>query len=134
MREQAPEAAVRLPDLAGVDWTLRGSGLRFDASTADGIIGKYALRPLTRTLGLSAATRVVGGASLTVDALRTRRSGETDHFGLAARVDQRIGALRASVELLNMTNERWLDVAGKPVAPRSVFVGLEWRNAVDRSR
>ena len=128
------EAAVRLPDLAGVDWTLRGSGLRFDASTADGIIGKYALRPLTRTLGLSAATRVVGGASLTVDALRTRRSGETDHFGLAARVDQRIGALRASVELLNMTNERWLDVAGKPVAPRSVFVGLEWRNAVDRSR
>src|SRR6185369_2723320 len=128
------EAAVRLPDLAGVDWTLRGSGLRFDASTADGITGKYALRPLTRTLGLSAATRVVGGASLTVDALRTRRSGETDHFGLAARVDQRIGALRASVELLNMTNERWLDVAGKPVAPRSVFVGLEWRNAVDRSR
>jgi outer membrane cobalamin receptor len=121
------EAAVRLPDLVGVDWTLRGSGLRFDASTADGITGKYALRPLTRTLGLSAATRVVGGASLTVDALRTRRSGETDHFALAARVDQHIGALHASVELLNLTNARYLDVVGKPVAPRSVFVGLEWR-------
>jgi len=48
------EAAVRLPDLAGVDWTLRGSGLRLDASTADGITGKYALRPLTRTFGVSA--------------------------------------------------------------------------------
>jgi iron complex outermembrane receptor protein len=120
------EAAVRLADLVGVDWTLRGSGLRFDASTVDGITGKYALRPLTRTLGLSAATRAVGGASLTVDALRTRRSGETDHFALAARVDQRLGAMHASVELLNLTNERYLDVVGKPVAPRSVFVGLEW--------
>ncbi|HEX7979768.1 MAG TPA: TonB-dependent receptor, partial [Gemmatimonadaceae bacterium] len=121
------EAAVRVPDLAGVDWTLRGSGLRLDASTAEGITGKYALRPLTRTLGLSAATRVVGGASLTVDALRTRRSGETDHFTLNARLDQRISGVRASVELLNLTNESYLDVVGKPVAPRSIFVGLEWR-------
>jgi vitamin B12 transporter len=121
------EAAVRVPDLVGVDWTLRGSGLHLDASTADGITGKYALRPLTRTLGLTAATRVVGGASLTADALRTRRSGETDHFTLDARVDQRFGDVRASLELLNLTNESYLDVVGKPVAPRSVFVGLEWR-------
>jgi len=121
------EATVRVPDLAGVDWTLRGSGLHLNASAADGITGKYALRPLTRTLGLSAATREARGGSLTVDALRTRRSGETDHFALNARLDQRVGGLRASVELLNLTNERYLDVAGKPVAPRSVFVGLEWR-------
>jgi outer membrane cobalamin receptor len=121
------EAAVRVPALVGVDWTLRGSGLRLDASTADGITGKYALRPLTRTLGLSAVTRDVAGASLTVDALRTRRSGETDHFALSARLDQRVGAMRVSAELLNLTNQRYLDVVGKPVAPRSVFVGLEWQ-------
>ena len=121
------EAAVRVPNLVGVDWTLRGSGLHLDASTANGITGKYALRPLTRTLGLSAATNVVGGASLTVDALRARRSGETEHFTLSTRLDQRVGAMRASVELLNLTNESYLDVAGRPVAPRSVFVGLEWR-------
>ncbi|HEX7976989.1 MAG TPA: TonB-dependent receptor, partial [Gemmatimonadaceae bacterium] len=121
------EAAVRVPDLVGVDWTLRGSGISLDASTAEGITGKYALRPLTRTLGLSAATRVMGGASVTVDALRTRRSGETDHFTLNARLDQRISGVRASVELLNLTNESYLDVVGKPVAPRSIFVGLEWR-------
>ena len=121
------EAAVRVPSLAGIDWTLRGSGLRFDASTTEGINGKYALRPLTRTLGVSAATREVHGASLTVDALRARRSGETDHSQLDARLDQRVGGMRASVELLNLTNESYLDVVGKPVAPRSVFVGLEWR-------
>jgi len=38
-----------------------------------------------------------------------------------------MGEVRASVELLNLTNERWLDVVGKPAAPRSVFVGIEWR-------
>jgi len=122
------EAMVRVPDLAGVDWTLRGSGLHLDASTADGITGKYALRPLTRTFGLSAATHVVHGASLTVDALRTRRSGESDHFALNARLGQRIGGIDASVELLNLTNAQYLDVAGKPVAPRSIFIGLEWRD------
>jgi vitamin B12 transporter len=121
------EATMRLPDLVGVDWTLRGSGLRLDASTADGITGKYALRPLTRAFGVSAATRVVGGASLTVDALRARRSGETDHFALNTRLDQRFGAMHVSLELLNLTNEHWLDVVGKPVAPRSIFVGVEWR-------
>ena len=121
------EAVVRVPDLAGVDWTVRGTGLRLDASTSEGIMGKYALRPLTRTLGVSAATRVVHGASLAVDALRTRRSGETDHFTLGARFDQRIGGIGVSAELLNLTNAQYLDVAGKPVAPRSLFVGLEWR-------
>ena len=59
--------------------------------------------------------------------MRTRRSGENDHFALNARLDQRIGGMRASLELINLTNESYLDVAGKPVAPRSVFVGLEWR-------
>jgi outer membrane cobalamin receptor len=128
------EAAVRVPDLGGVDWTLRGSGLRLDASSAEGITGKYALRPLTRTLGLSAATREMRGTSLTVDARRAQRSGETDHFALSARLDQRVGGVRASAELLNLTNESYLDVAGKPVAPRSLFVGLEWRTGVSGSR
>ena len=27
---------------------------------------------------------------------------------------------------MNITNEDYLDVAGKPVAPRSVFVGVAW--------
>ena len=90
-------------------------------------MGKYALRPLTRTLGVSAATRVVHGASLAVDALRTRRSGETDHFALNGRLGQRIDGVDASVELLNLTNAQYLDVAGKPVAPRSIYIGLEWR-------
>jgi hypothetical protein len=117
---------VQLSDVGGADWTVRGSGLRFDASVEPGTVGKYALRPLTRVVGISATTHERRGASLTIDAQRARRALEDDHLRLDARVDQRVGAMRLSVELLNVTNEDYLDVSGKPVAARSVFVGLAW--------
>jgi hypothetical protein len=34
--------------------------------------------------------------------------------------------VRASVELVNATNASYLDGSGKPIAPRSLFVGLAW--------
>ena len=120
------EASARLIGLRGVDWTLRGSGIRFDASAEPGTVGKYALRPLTRVLGISAATREMRGTSLTVDLQRARRAAEDDHLRVDARVDQRIGAVRLSLEAMNLTNEDYLDVAGKSVAPRSLFVGVAW--------
>ena len=120
------EAMVRITDVVGADWTVRGSGLRFDASVESGTVGKYALRPLTRVIGVSGTTHELRGASLTVDAQRARRAFEDDHLRLDARAEQRIGELRLSLELLNLTNEDYLDVAGKPVAARSVFVGLAW--------
>jgi iron complex outermembrane receptor protein len=120
------EALVRVTDIAGADWTLRGTGLRFDASAQPGTVGKYALRPLTRVIGLSVTTHERRGASLTVDAQRARRALEDDNLRLDARIDQRVGAMRLSVELLNVTNEDYLDVSGKPIAGRSAFVGLAW--------
>jgi len=120
------EAMVRISDVLGADWTVRGSGLRFDATAEPGTLGKYALRPLTRVVGLSATTRELRGASLTVDAQRARRALEDDHLRLDVRLDQRVGAIRLSAELLNLTNEDYLDVSGKPVAARSAFLGLAW--------
>ena len=120
------EAMVRVNDVLGADWIARGSGLRFDASAQPGTIGKYALRPLTRVVALSATTHEMRGASVTLDVQRARRALEADHLRLDARVDQRIGAMRLSAELLNLTNESYLDVTGKPVAARSAFLGLAW--------
>ena len=120
------EASARLIGLAGIDWTLRGSGIRFDATAEPGLVGKYALRPLTRVVGISAATRELRGTSLTIDLQRARRAGEDDHLRLDARLDQRVGVMRVSLEAMNLTNEGYLDVAGKPVAPRSAFLGVVW--------
>jgi len=120
------EAAVMLPDLARIDWTVRGSGLRFDASADAGTTGKYALRPMTRTLGISAATHIGAAGSLTVDAQSAQRAGESDHLLLNARLAQPVAGVRLSLELLNLANTSYLDGSGKPVAPRSAFVGVRW--------
>jgi hypothetical protein len=120
------EVQARLADVAGIDWTVRGAGLHFEASAEPGTVGKYALRPLTRVVGVSAATRELRGASLVVDVQRARRAAEDDHLRLDARVEQRVGAMRLSLELLNLTNAGYLDVSGKPVAERSAFLGLAW--------
>ena len=120
------EVQARLADVAGIDWTVRGAGLHFEASAEPGTVGKYALRPLTRVVGVSAATRELHGASLVVDVQRARRAAEDDHLRLDARVEQRVGAMRLSLELLNLTNAGYLDVSGKPVAERSAFLGLAW--------
>jgi hypothetical protein len=105
---------------------VRGSGLRFDAGAAPGTIGKYALRPITRTLGLSAVTPLGASGSLTVDALRSRRAGERDHLQLDARANASVGGVRWSLELVNLSNADYLDGSGKPTASRSVFVGASW--------
>ncbi|MDB4882301.1 MAG: hypothetical protein JWL95_1067 [Gemmatimonadetes bacterium] len=120
------EGALRFPNLAGIDWTVRGSGLRFDASAAAGTVGKYALRPVTRTLGVSAVTHVGAGGMLTMDGQRARRTGERDHLLMNARYDQMLAGIRVSVEALNLANADYLDGSGKPVAPRSAFLGFSW--------
>ena len=120
------EAALMLPDLARIDWTVRVSGLRFDASADAGTTGKYALRPMTRTLGLSAATRIGDAGSVTMDAQSAQRAGERDHLLLNARLAQPVAGVRFSLELLNLANASYLDGSGKPVAPRSAFVGVSW--------
>jgi iron complex outermembrane receptor protein len=122
-RYRGLEASFRAPRLGGVDWTLRASGLRFDASAAAGLEGKYALRPLTRTLGATASLPLADAGALTLDALRARRAGEADHTQLNARLGMPLLGLHATLELVNLTNASFLDASGKPVAGRSVFVG-----------
>jgi len=122
-RYRGVEASLRAPALGGVDWTLRASGLRLDASAAAGLEGKYALRPLTRTLGATASLPLGDAGALTLDALRARRAGETDHTQVNARLGVPLLGVHASLELVNLTNTSFLDASGKPVAGRSVFVG-----------
>jgi hypothetical protein len=45
---------------------------------------------------------------------------------LNARFNQMLADIRVSVEMLNLANADYLDGSGKPVAPRSGFIGLAW--------
>jgi iron complex outermembrane receptor protein len=128
-RYRGAEGSLRAPGLGGVDWTLRASGLAFDASAAAGLEGKYALRPLTRTVGLMASLPLGNTGAVTLDALRARRAGEQDHTQLNARLGIPLLGVRASLELLNLTNASYLDASGRAVAGRSVFLGATLESA-----
>ena len=125
-RYRGAEASLNAPALLGADWTLRAAGLRFDASAAPGLVGKYALRPLTRTIALASAMHLSHDGTLTVDARHARRAGETGFLHVNARLNAPVGGTVASLELINLTGANYLDGAGKSVAGRSAFVGLAW--------
>lgn len=120
------EASLRLPTLLGADWTLSGSGLRFESLAAAGLAGKYALRPLTRTLGVAARRPIGERGMVTVDARRSRRAGERDGLMVNSRLTLPVRGLLASVELVNLADADFADGAGKPVAGRSAYAGLSW--------
>jgi iron complex outermembrane receptor protein len=120
------ELALRLHDWLGASWSLRGSALDFDSRGAAGFIGKYALRPITRSAGLIVSTPLGRGPIATLDAAYGKRTDDDGHFRLDARIAQRWRDLRIVLDLRNITGADYLDASVKPVAGRSAFVTLEW--------
>lgn len=125
-RYRGIEVTARALGLAGIDWTLRGSGLAFTPEGASGFEGKYALRPITRTFGLTSELPPMHGIDVLLDMLDSRRAHEASHFRADLRVGYRWRAARITADLRNLTNVEYLDASGEPVAGRSVYVGIEW--------
>jgi iron complex outermembrane receptor protein len=121
------EARVEAPDLLGAAWTLRAMGLDFDARAADAYVGKYALRPITRSLSLAAAAPVIAGMTAALELANARRALEPSYNRLDVRLSRRWLGTRVDVDLVNLTNAQYLDAADKPVAGRAVYVALAWR-------
>lgn len=127
------ELGVELPALLGTAWSLRGSALSFDTRGASGYIGKYALRPITRTAGARVSTPILGSAFATLEAGYEQRATESGHVRVDARVAQRWHNLQLGVDLLNVSDADFLDAAGRPVARRAAQVTLGWsRDGVER--
>jgi len=128
-RYRGVEVTAEAYDLAGIDWTVRGSGLSFTPVGAAGFEGKYALRPITRTFGATAMLPAVRGVQAVIDVLDAQRAHEASY----ARADVRLGYawrdVQLTADLRNVTSARYLDASGMPVAPRGLFVGLEWHPA-----
>jgi outer membrane receptor protein involved in Fe transport len=120
------EGTVQAPELVGIRWLARASALRFESSAATGTVGKYALRPITSSMGLEASAAPVEGANLVANVLHARRAGEPGHLQLDMRWSQSLRSAWLSAELLNLTGADYLDAAGKPVAGRSLLVAIGW--------
>jgi outer membrane cobalamin receptor len=111
---------------ASTTWILRGSWLSVDAEEGAGLESKYALRPLTEEASLEARLPVGGALDLRATGHARQRAGEERHHLLdaGARWRARRG-MAVSLDLHNLTDERYVDIVGQPAPGRSVRLGVE---------
>jgi iron complex outermembrane receptor protein len=121
------DAELTLPTRAGVSITTNASFLDFDATSAAGYTGKYALRPLTSSVGARADVAPSRRLTFTVDARHFLRATESaSHLTANAHIALRVPHATITAHLENLTNADYLDVTGKPVAGREIVVGVAW--------
>lgn len=118
------ELSADVSDMVGIDWRLRVQGTRFSTSLPAGMEGKYALRPLTRSAGLTASRSLGAGLRMSIDMVHSRRAAEEGYTTADARLEWSAGQWRVTLDGSNLGNARWLDVSGMPVAGRSVMAGI----------
>ncbi|HET7566299.1 MAG TPA: hypothetical protein VFJ96_14950, partial [Gemmatimonadaceae bacterium] len=123
------ELAADVPDFLGADWTVRASGLTFDAAGATGYVGKYALRPLTRSISLTVSAPVLPSTRVSLDVRHARRAGEASYVEADARLAHEWGHASVQLDLLNLTDADYLDASAEPVAGRAVYLGVGWHVA-----
>jgi vitamin B12 transporter len=112
--------------LLGIDWLAQGSWLSVSSSAAEGAESKYALRPLVESVSLGAERRLPRGIALAVRALHARRAGEESYLRADARASLAIAAIRLHLDLQNIGDARYLDIAQVSAPGRSLLVGVEW--------
>jgi vitamin B12 transporter len=115
------------PELAGLSWQLRASALTASASVPPGIEGKYALRPLTQTAGLTARWAPTGRWWALVDASHAKRVREAAYTTIGGRLGVDLGTASVSLELMNLGRARALDASGLPIPGPMAVLGVTWR-------
>jgi iron complex outermembrane receptor protein len=112
--------------LLAIDWQAQGSWLSISSSAEEGAESKYALRPLVETVSLGAERRLPGGFAVALRGMHARRAGEEAYLRADARGSLTLSSIRLHLDLQNIGDTRYLDIAQVPAAGRSLLVGLEW--------
>lgn len=120
------EAQVQLPTFRRVDYALYANGVTLDASQGAALIGKYALRPLTRQVGMRMAHRITGAADVGADLAEAKRAGEQGYLTGNARLQWQRNGARLAFDVHNLTNAGWRDASGKPSAARLFLASVGW--------
>ncbi len=120
------ESALDLPPVDGLRTSLFADGLSLTSSQGESLVGKYALRPITRQAGVRVSTPSRRAITARVDVELARRAFETGYVTGNARVTWNRGAYRISLDALNLANADWLDASGKPAAGRGLYAEVEW--------
>lgn len=119
------EGEARWEGPAGLQWTVGGSALSFQADDLPGFVSKYVLRPLTEqwTVGVR---RQVGGQTLVgLHLQQGRRKGEEPHRRLDFQTRFRLASWVIHLDGTNLADERHPDVTGAPSPGRGFFLAVE---------
>lgn len=122
------EGELRLPSWRGMDWSLRGATTTVHAADAGGWTGRYALRPLTRSLSAHVAAPLGAGLTLGVDAGMAGHADERRFMRADARLSYVHGGARLTLDAVNIGDASYLDASARPVAGRAFYLGagLRW--------
>ncbi len=120
------ESALDLPAMDGFRTSLFADGLSLTSSHGTSLVGKYALRPITRQAGARVSTPRQRAITARVDVELARRAFEKGYVTGNARVTWNRGAYRVSLDALNLANADWLDASGKPASGRGLYGEVEW--------
>jgi hypothetical protein len=120
------ESALGLPAVDGLRGSLFVDELSLTSSQRASLVGKYALRPITRQAGVRVSTPRQRAITARVDMELARRAFEKGYVTGNARVAWIRGAYRVSLDAFNLANADWLDASGKPAAGRGLYGQVEW--------
>lgn len=118
------EAKLQGPEVAGVRAEVFGDGISLSTAERDTVVGKYALRPVTRQIGARFSSSPARSLSARVELISARRAAERGYATANARVSFAASSYRVTLDAENLANVSWLDASGKPAASRAVFLGL----------
>jgi outer membrane cobalamin receptor len=120
------ESAIDLPPFYGILASLFADGLSLASSQGMALVGKYALRPITRQAGVRISTPREHAITARVDIESARRASEAGYVTGNARFAWNRGAYRVTLDMMNLVNADWLDASGKPAAGRGLYGGIAW--------
>ena len=117
------EVTVQGPDVRGVRAEVFGTGIEMSATERDTVVGKYALRPMTRQIGARLTSDPARSMSARLEIISARRAAEQGYATANIRVSWNTSSYRLTLDALNLANAVWLDASGKPAPSRSILLG-----------
>ncbi|MHB1313326.1 MAG: TonB-dependent receptor domain-containing protein, partial [Gemmatimonadaceae bacterium] len=121
------EGSIAFAPVRGVTYVLSVMSLNFTDHQGAQLVGKYALRPLTRQLSARASWLATARLTVGGEAMYARRSGESAFVTGTTHVSYAFAPQwDVTLDGTNLTNAAWLDASGMVAPGRAVFAGVRW--------
>jgi iron complex outermembrane receptor protein len=121
------EATLTLPSTKTWQGSLSANTISFEGTSGPGLIGKYALRPITRRFTAHASYTPTAAVRASMALVGARRATEEGYITGNARLEWRRRQVGLILDVTNLADAEWIDASGQIVAGRAVYLGVSWQ-------